>query len=199
MFVNLLEKLMIKKSQLFTVVTLFSLLLASLACNIQAGGPAYPETRVPVSTESASSLAEQVRAAQTAAAQSGALVISVSESQITSLLAAKLAEKPSPLLTDPQVYLRDGQIQIYGKASQGPIQVNVRIVISASVDSTGQPAIAVVSTDFGPLPAPEGLNKTVTALVQEAFTGALGPAAIGFRLESITIADGTMTMVGRVK
>jgi hypothetical protein len=140
-----------------------------------------------------------VRAAQTAAAQSGALVISVSESQITSLLAAKLAEKPSPLLTDPQVYLRDGQIQIYGKASQGPIQVNVRIVISASVDSTGQPAIAVVSTDFGPLPAPEGLNKTVTALVQEAFTGALGPAAIGFRLESITIADGTMTMVGRVK
>jgi hypothetical protein len=199
MFVNLLEKLMIKKSQLFTVVTLFSLLLASLACSIQAGGPAYPETRVPVSTESASSLAEQVRAAQTAAAQSGALVISVSESQLTSLLAAKLAEKPSPLLTDPQVYLRDGQIQIYGKASQGPIQVNVRIVISASVDSTGQPAIAVVSTDFGPLPAPEGLNKTVTALVQEAFTGALGPAAIGFRLESITIADGTMTMVGRVK
>lgn len=190
---------MIKKSQLFTVVTLFSLLLASLACSIQAGGPAYPETRVPVSTESASSLAEQVRAAQTAAAQSGALVISVSESQLTSLLAAKLAEKPSPLLTDPQVYLRDGQIQIYGKASQGPIQVNVRIVISASVDSTGQPAIAVVSTDFGPLPAPEGLNKTVTALVQEAFTGALGPAAIGFRLESITIADGTMTMVGRVK
>lgn len=190
---------MIKKNQLFTLMTLLSLLLASLACNIQAGGPAYPETRVPVSTESATSLAEQVRAAQTAAAQSGALTISVTESQLTSLVAAKLAEDPSPLLTDPQVYLRDGQIQVYGKASQGPFQVNVRIVISASVDANGQPAIAIVSTDFGPLPAPAGLNKTITALAQEALTGALGPAAIGFRLESITIADGTMTMVGRVK
>ncbi len=187
------------KNHLAISMTILSLLLASLACTINAGGPDYPETRVPISTESAASLAEQVRAAQTAAAQSGALVISVSESQLTSLVAAKVAEDPSPLLTDPQVYLRDGQIQIYGKASQGPLQVNVRIVISASVDANGQPSISVVSTDFGPLPAPEGLNKTITALVQEAFTGALGPAAIGFRLESITITNGSMTLAGRVK
>ncbi len=188
-----------KKNQRAILMAFLSLILASLACTINAGGPDYPETRVPISTESAASLAEQVKAAQTAAAQSGALVISVSESQLTSLVAAKLAEDSSPLVSDPQVYLRDGQIQIYGKASQGPVQVNVRIVISASIDANGQPSIAVVSTDFGPLPAPEGLNKTITALIREAFTGALGPAATGFRLESITIADGTMTMTGRVK
>lgn len=188
-----------KKSQFRFLIGTFSLLLASLACTINAGGPDYPETRVPVSTESAVSLAEQVKAAQTAAAQSGALVLSVSESQLTSLLAAKLAQNPSPLLTEPQIYLRDGQIQVYGKASQGPVQVNVRIVISASVDANGQPVIAVLSTDFGPLPAPEGLNKTITTLMKEAFTGALGPAAIGFRLESITIADGWMTLSGRIK
>lgn len=188
-----------KKSQYSLLMTLLSLLLASLACTIQAGGPAYPETRVPVSTESALSLDEQVKAAQTAAAQSGALVISVSESQLTSLVAARLAKDETPLISDPQIYLRDGQIQIYGKARQGVLEVNVRIVISASVDAAGQPAITVVSTDFGPLPAPEGLNKTITALVQEAFTGALGPAAIGFRLESIAIADGLMTLTGRIK
>ena len=188
-----------KKKHFSILIALLSLALASLACTINAGGPAYPETRVPVSTESASSLEEQVRAAQTAAAQSGALVVSVSESQLTSLVAAKLAEDPQPTITDPQVYLRDGQIQIYGKATQGPIQVNVRIVIAISVDANGQPVITVVSTDFGPLPAPEGLNKTISAMVQEAFTGALGPAAIGFRLESVTIADGVMTLSGRIK
>jgi hypothetical protein len=53
--------------------------------------------------------------------------------------------------------------------------------------------------DFGPFPAPEGLNSTVSAFVQEAFTGALGPAAIGFRLETVTIADGVMTLTGRIK
>jgi uncharacterized protein YpmS len=188
-----------KKNHFNILIALLSLALASLACTINAGGPDYPETRVPVSTESASSLEEQVRAAQTAAAQSGALVISVSEGQLTSLVAAKLAEDPQPTITDPQVYLRDGQIQIYGQATQGPIQVNVRIVIAISVDANGQPIITVVSTDFGPLPAPEGLNKTISAMVQEAFTGALGPAAIGFRLESVTIADGLMTLSGRIK
>lgn len=188
-----------KKNHFILLVTLLSLILASLACTINAGGPAYPETRVPISTESAASFEEQVRAAQTAAAQSGALTVSVSESQLTSLLAARLAQDESPLITDPQVYLRDGQIQIYGKASQGPIQVNVRIVIAISVDANGQPVISVVSTDFGPLPAPEELNKTISAMTQEAFTGALGPAAIGFRLESVAIADGVMTLTGRVK
>lgn len=188
-----------KKNERRILMTLLSLLLASLACTIQAGGPAYPETRIPISTESAASLEEQVHAAQTAAAQNGALTFSVSESQLTSLVAARLAKDESPLISDPQVYLRDGQIQIYGKARQGVLEVNVRIVISASVNAAGQPEIAVVSTDFGPLPAPEGLNKTITALVQEAFTGALGPAATGFRLESITIADGLMTLTGRVR
>jgi len=199
MNVALHSEITMKKKHFSILIALLSLALASLACTINAGGPAYPETRVPVSTESASSLEEQVRAAQTAAAQSGALVVSVSESQLTSLVAAKLAEDPQPTITDPQVYLRDGQIQIYGKATQGPIQVNVRIVIAISVDANGQPVITVVSTDFGPLPAPEGLNKTISAMVQEAFTGALGPAAIGFRLESVTIADGVMTLSGRIK
>lgn len=188
-----------KKSHFNILTTLLSLALASLACAINVGGPAYPETRVPLSTESASSLEEQVWAAQTAAAQSGALVLVVSESQLASLVAAKLAENPSPILGNPQVYLREGQIQIYGQVTQGPIQVNARIVIAISVDANGQPIISVVSTDFGPLPAPEGLNKAISAMVQEAFTGALGPAAIGFRLESITIADGVMTLSGRVK
>ncbi len=188
-----------KKNHFTVLIALLSLALASLACTINAGGPDYPETRVPISTESAFSLEEQVRAAQTAAAQSGALAISITESQLTSLVAAKLAEDPQPVVTDPQVYLRDGQIQIYGKATQGLIQVNVRLVIAISVDANGQPVITIVSTDFGPLPAPEGLNKTISAMVQETFTGALGPAAIGFRLDSVTIADGVMTLAGRVK
>jgi len=189
----------VKKNHLFILIMLFSLALASIACFINAGGPAYPETRVPISTESASSLEEQVKAAQTAAAQSGALVISVSESQLTSFIADKLAKEQQPLITDPQVYLRDSQIQLYGQATQGVIQVNVRIVIAVSLDANGQPVITVVSTDFGPLPAPQGINKTISAMAQEALTGMLGPAAIGFRLESITIADGVMTLIGRIK
>ncbi|HAE58396.1 MAG TPA: hypothetical protein DCG54_02525, partial [Anaerolineae bacterium] len=66
---------------------------------------------------------------------------------------------------EPQVLLRDNEIQIFGKAKQGYFAANVRITLSAAVDENAQPKITVKSVDFGPLPAPEGLNSTISALV----------------------------------
>jgi hypothetical protein len=72
--------------------------------------------------------------------------------------------------------------------------------MNVGIDETsGLPKIEIVSADFGPIPAPEGLNTAISAMIDEAFTGSLGPVAIGFRLESITIADGIMTLTGRTK
>ncbi|MGC1377149.1 MAG: hypothetical protein WA821_13040 [Anaerolineales bacterium] len=196
-----------KKMRTAILPLILPLALAALACTIFVGGPDYPKTPVPVSTEAVGSLDDQFHAAETAAADSGTLTLTINESQITSLLADKLAEQtdPStgssqaPFITDPQVYLRDGQIQIYGKAAQGNLQANVRIILSATLDDNGKPVISVVSADFGPLPVAESLNNAISKMVDEAFTGAIGPAAIGFRLESLTIADGVMTLTGRVK
>lgn len=188
-----------KKAVVFTTLSIIALALASLACTVFVGGPDYPPTSIAVSTEAVTTLDQQIQAAQTAAAQSGVMTLTVNETQITSLLAAKLDAQPDPFIRDPQVYLRNNEIQVYGKARQGNLEANVRIVLSASIDAEGKPVITVTSADFGPLPAPEGLNKTISALIDEAFTGALGPAAFGLRLESITIADGVMTLAGRVK
>jgi uncharacterized protein YpmS len=188
-----------KKGPVAFFVFILPLALAALACTIFVGGPDYPATPIAVSSEAVGSLNDQVNAAETAAADSGTLTLTINESQITSLLAARLDEQTDPFITNPQVYLRDGTIQIYGKAVQGNLQANVRIVLSATVGPDGKPLIAVSSTDFGPLPAPASLNDAISSMVDEAFTGAVGPAAIGFRLESITIADGVMTLTGRIK
>jgi hypothetical protein len=188
-----------KKAGIFTTLSIFALTLASLACSVFVGGPDYPSTPIAVSTEAVGSLDDQVHAAQTAAAQSGVMMLTVTETQITSLLASKLATQTDPFLRDPQVYLRNNEIQVYGKAKQGNLEANVRIVLSASIDAEGKPVISMVSADFGPFPAPEGLNKTISALIDETFTGALGPAASGLRLESITIAEGVISLTGRVK
>jgi uncharacterized protein YpmS len=187
------------KAGIFTALSVLALALASLACTVFVGGPDYPSTSIAVSTEAVNSLDQQIQAAQTAAAQSGLMTLTVDETQITSLLASKLESQPDPFIRDPQVYLRNNEIQVYGKARQGNLEANVRIVLSASIDAEGKPVVEVTSADFGPLPAPEGLNKTISVFIAEAFTGALGPAAFGLRLESITIADGVMTLAGRVK
>jgi uncharacterized protein YpmS len=181
------------------LIGLLFLILAILACTINIGGPAYPNQRIPVSTEAVAELLASVQTAVAAGDVSGQVTMHINEQQLTSYLASRLQTQASPLFTDPQVFLRDGQIQIYGMAQQGYFQATIEIVLTAGVDEQGQLKIELTSADFGPLPVPAGLKDAVTATIQEAYTGAIGPAAVGFRLESITVADGTLTIVGRTK
>lgn len=191
-----------KRLSLFLAI----LILASLACTISVGGPDYSERPViPVSTEAAKSLADEIRRAFETGAVSGEVTIQITETQLTSILAQRLQSDPSlqqnkkPLITDPQVYLRDGQMQVFGKTQQGIFTANIGIVIAVSVDENGKPKIEIVSADFGPLPVPEGLTDAISAMIQEAYTGAVGPVATGLRIQTITIADGIMTVTGRIR
>lgn len=186
---------------------LLSLVLTSLACVVFVGGPDYSNLPpIPVSAEAAESIKAEVRRAIEAAADTGVITVNLTEPQITSYLAARLQTDPSlqqsnkkPLITDPQVYLRDGQMQIYGKTQQGMFTANIGILVNMGVDANGQPQIDVASADFGPFPAPEGIKDAITAMVKEAYTGSLGPVATGLRIESISIANGVMTVAGRIR
>ena len=186
---------------------LLTFVLTSLACTVFVGGPDYSTLPpIPVSGEAAQSIQAEIQRAIEAAAQTGVITVNLTESQISSYIAARLQTDPSlqqsdrtPLITDPQVYLRDGQMQIYGKTQQGMFAANIGIVVSMGVDANGQPQIDVVSADFGPLPAPEGLKDAITAMVREAYTGSLGPVATGLRIESIAIGNGIMTITGRIR
>ena len=186
---------------------LLSLVVTSLACTIFVGGPDYSNLPpIPVSAEAAESIKEELRRAFEAAAQTGVITINITEPQITSYLAARLQTDASlqqsdkkPLMTDPQVYLRDGQMQIYGKTHQGIFTANISIIVSVGVDAEGQPLIEITSADFGPFPAPKGLKDAITAMVREAYTDSLGPVATGLRIETISIANGVMTITGRIR
>jgi len=186
---------------------LLSLVLTSLACVVFVGGPDYSNLPpIPVSADAAASIKDEIKRAVEAAADTGVITVNLTEPQITSYLAARLQTDPSlqqsdkkPLITDPQVYLRDGQMQIYGKTQQGMFTANIGILVNMGVDANGQPEIDVASADFGPFPAPKGLKDAITAMVKEAYTGSLGPVATGLRIESISIANGVMTVTGRIR
>jgi hypothetical protein len=185
---------------------LLTLLLTSLACTVFVGGPDYSTLpQIPASTADADTLKEQIKQAFEAGAATGTVTFTISETQITSLLAQRLQSDTTlqtdkkPIITDPQVYLRDGQMKIYGKTQQGMFAANIGIIINVGVDTEGKPKIDIASADFGPLPAPQGLNAAIAKMVEEAYTGSIGPAATGLRIETITIADGVMTISGRIK
>ena len=184
-----------------------TLILTSLACTIFVGGPDYSTLApIPVSAEAAESIKEELRRAFEAGLETGVVTFNITEPQITSYLAQRLQTDQAlqqtdrtPLITDPQVYLRDGQMQIYGKTQQGIFAANIGIIVSVGVDEAGQPKIEIVSADFGPFPAPEGVKDAITALIREAYTGSLGPVATGLRIETIAIANGLMTVTGRIR
>lgn len=186
---------------------LLSLVLTSLACTVFVGGPDYSSLPpIPVSGEAAESIKLELQRAIEAGAATGVITVNLTEPQITSYLATRLQTDPNlqqadrkPLINEPQVYLRDGQMQIYGKTQQGMLTANIGIIVNMGVDANGEPQIDVVSADFGPLPAPEGIKDAITAMVREAYTGSLGPVATGIRIESISIANGVMTVTGRIK
>jgi hypothetical protein len=184
-----------------------TLILTSLACTIFVGGPDFSTLPpIPVSAEAAESIKEEMRRAFEAGLETGVVTFNLTEPQITSYLALRLQTDQAlqqtdrtPLITDPQVYLRDGQMQIYGKTQQGIFAANIGIIVSVGVDEAGQPKIEIVSADFGPFPAPEGIKDAITAIIREAYTGSLGPVATGLRIETIAIANGLMTVTGRIR
>ena len=178
---------------------LLVLALASIACTLFVGGPAYPSDPVAVSPDAAQSLRDQVKQAVESGVAGGPVTFQFTETQLTSIVAERLARDTTPLMTEPKVFLRNGQIQLFGKVQRGVFVANVAVIMNAGVDAAGQPKIEVASADFGPLPTPQALNDLISSFIAEAYTGSLGPAATGFRLENITIADGVMTLTGRIK
>jgi len=176
------------------------LLLSSLACTIFVGGPDYPAQTVPVSENEVINMRTLIEQAFSLGAESGSVTLQFTESQLTSYVALKMQEQTNPLFTEPQILLRDGQMKMYGKKDSGMFTANILITMDVGIDETsGLPKIEIAEADFGPIPAPDGINSTISAIIDEAFTGSLGPVATGFRLESITIADGVITMTGRIK
>jgi hypothetical protein len=194
------------RTKLILPIYLLILILTSLACTIFVGGPDYSSLpTIPVSTEAAQSIQDEIKRAFEEGMTTGTVTLNFTEPQLTSYIASRFQTDPAmqqdnkPLITDPQVYLRDGQMQIYGKTQKGMFAANIGIIVSVGVDENGQPKIEIVSADFGPLPAPEGLKDAITVMVREAYTGSLGPVATGLRIESIAIANGIMTVTGRIR
>src|SRR5512140_964337 len=99
-------------------IFLLVLVLTSLACTIFVGGPDYSNLPpIPVSSQAAESIKEEIKRAFAAGAQTGVVTINLTEPQITSYLAQRMQSDPGlqqsdkkPLIIDPQVYLRDGQM-----------------------------------------------------------------------------------------
>ncbi|MFN2121385.1 MAG: LmeA family phospholipid-binding protein [Anaerolineales bacterium] len=179
-------------------LSVVSVASATLACSILVGGPEYPKPPGESSTQAVEAAQTQIAQAVLESAQTGAFRLVISQSQLTAYLASQL-DGQSTMISDPQVELTNGVIHVYGTARSGIFIATMDVTAQVTLDDQGQPQIEIVKADFGPVPMPDALASSLSSVLQEALTGSLGPAATGFRLDSVDIADGTMTITGRTK
>ncbi|HUF40199.1 MAG TPA: hypothetical protein VMN57_16875 [Anaerolineales bacterium] len=173
------------------------LALAALACNL--GKTPDPATPVAVVTEIVGDLVEAWQEAFEEADETGILTVTLTEAQLSTFLAVAAAQNPALLLANPQVTLRDGEMEVSGKYSTGPVNAEARLLMAVSVGAEGLPVIEVTSAKLGPLPVPAEMLATVSDTITEALAGQFVSAATGFTLKTIVITEGAITMTGTRK
>lgn len=203
------------------ILSLVVLLLASLACSLPFSRQAAPTVRnqvattvegprapkapptptpapPPVTTSAVKTLESNLQQAATQVSETGKINVSITEAQATSLLAQEMKSQTDLPISDPQIYFRNGQITFQAKATQSGITLPVKVVMTVSVDSQGKPAYQIRSASLGVLSVPDSLLNQFKAEMDSALANQLnlGEDTV---LETITIADGVLTVTGHTR
>jgi hypothetical protein len=182
-----------------STAALVVLLIATIACQINIGGAKPPGEPIPTDSSATNDLTQVWQSALVGALATGQVMVILDEVQLTTFLAHRLEAHEAPILLQPQVYLRQNAIQVFGTTERGFLKANVLMVITPLVDSDGNIVLELTTAEFGPVPAPKTLKETVSAVLTEAFTGSFGSLATGIRVTTLAIQDGTMAIVGELR
>jgi uncharacterized protein YpmS len=174
---------------------------ASLACSLpgRVVKPPASYTPIPVNTQAVGDLRKNLEVAASQIANGGSTNLVIDEAQLTSLLAIELKSQDRLNIQDPQVYLRDGQVQLFGNLQQGNLTVPVKIILSLSSDGKGLLQFQVIEATAGPLPVPKSLLDQFTSQFDQALEQKLNSDNNPVFIDSIVIADGKMTITAHAQ
>jgi uncharacterized protein YpmS len=176
-------------------IAIIALVITVLACNFGFAGP--KPAPIPVSTEAVQSLQEEVSNAVQQMATSGSATIEITESQLTSALALSLQQLP--VLTSPQIYLQNGEIQFTGSALQAGLLGDVNVILKVEAGQDCKLRLQVVTAKLGPLPISEDMIGGFLPLAEEAISGIATSGGQQMCIDSIVINEGKMVITGHSK
>ena len=179
------------------VAVLAALGLAALACSpsLGLGAPTPPASPIPVSSEAASQL-EGAWGTAVANANNGTVTVVMTEAQLTSYAALKLTSDANTPITDPQIYLRNGKLILYGKVKTNNFSLPAALTLSVVPTAAGAVSVTIETADLGPMPVPSALRDTLAANINDLIAQNAGAGNTGFKVTDVAIADGKMTVTG---
>jgi len=106
----------------------------------------------------------------------------------------QMQSQPEASISDIQVRLRDGQMQISGNAVQSGLELPLNITLSISVQA-GKLHSSVVSASIGPFSLPDNILNQITTQLDQALSDQL---AANMVVDKISIQTGRMTIEGHM-
>lgn len=181
-------------------LVLFPLLvisIVSLACNFGLRS-ITPSTPV-VSTPTKPPLGEDGLGVEFWESENGWVKLILDEAQITDIIDSSLQDIEGITIHDVEVFLREGQVQVYGSIQYKGINSNSRIFLVPQIDVQGQPRFVIVSAYYSLFPIPDDMITSLQVSIDQIFYNFLAPLTNEVFVDSISMADGFMVISGYEK
>lgn len=176
-------------------IFLLSLFLSSLACQLSEVAPHNAE-RIPVLTEEAVALSDKLEQAVQEANEKGTFTIEITEQQLTSYVALNLEKNSQVPITDLQIRLRDEQIWISGVVHQDNLQLPLSVGVKVWVDPGNNLAFEFSEAKVGPFQLPKLILDSIAREVEQAFLEQVASVGEGYRIEEISVGEGSILIRG---
>lgn len=185
------------RSHILVPLIALAVVAQSCCCCTGLGGPQPPYAITP-SDEAAQRLRERWNTAVIESTD-GSFTITVTEEEVTSAVVQMLAEQDDlPPISDPQVHLRDGRIEVYATVTVGDSLAQPGLIAFSAAIIDGEIDVTIEESAFGPLPIPGPVQETLTERLNESLSRIVRGQAGDTLITDIQIGEGEMTISGQV-
>ncbi len=135
-------------------------------CNLLSGEMPTPPRPIAVSTESAGQLESRIQ--QSLGSQPGQqFILRVTDTEVTSLVATKLAQYDESPVADPQIWFTQGKIYGTGRlVNVLPVEARFYLIALPRVRE-GKIAVEIEELSAGALPIPDSFLQTISQSINE--------------------------------
>jgi hypothetical protein len=188
-------------------VSVLCLIGAVLACNLDVKMPSNPQPPVPSlvpSSGDADAFEQGFAQAVGSASSSGQFTITLTQQQFSSWLALRAPSYAQQYgyewpLKDVQAGLNDAKITLYGIVTQqGAPDTPAQIVFTPVIDANGELDVSIDSGQLGIVGVPQSLLEKLKETLKNLLAGQLAQIKGKYKLTSLSIANGTLTVTGQI-
>jgi len=180
------------------LLAILTLLWTSLSCNFpweSLRGLDNKDDASIKTTEDLGTLATDINSTISTSQPGDPIVIEYTEEELTSTATTELQSSGENRIRNIQIRLRDGTMNISGDVNQGGLNLPLDLRVKFIIDAQGKPRSQVVSASVGIFPLPDNYLSDITNQLDQMMSDELNVYGNNLIVDSITIADGRMTII----